>query len=460
MPYVTQTRRRNALFYPVKLTGLKGVDETVRSEGAFGPYDDLETVYTYRSQGTDDSGNSLRYDDLPGEVLRSEAMMQSKEEFSGDTGHTFWKTTSFGRRFPFTEYRAVRPSGVDRYTYEGLITPSSVTSDYAVTVIPPPSSNSLNLLGTRAVKRFDPGSPPISLLTSLAELYREGFPKLAGIRAVHDEILKFRLQGTTMGTYRDANTVPSDFLSYQFGLKPLGNDIAGVASLVIDASEMWRRYEELAKRQIRRKGVLEEDSSVSVGTLGSRTIGMQRRAPNGSGAESSAPFFFPSPGCEPTWTELTRTKVWFSGCWTWYLESSGHMFTESRLRKAQHLLGLEITPEVVYNLAPWSWLFDWFANLGDIISNISSLMANSQVLRYGYLMREVSRERILSAPALQDYSGQYVGPFSATIRSVRKDRVRANPYGFGVDTSLLTGTQWAILSALGMTRAPKTLLNP
>jgi len=126
-------------------------------------------------------------------------------------------------------------------------------------------------------------------------------------------------------------------------------------------------------------------------------------------------------------------------------------------KKANHLLGLDLTAEVLWNLAPWSWLSDWVANTGDNISNASAFQQDGLVLRYGYLMvhRETYQTRRMDA--VYDVRGNALLPGSIVLTTTSKTREPATPYGFGIDTSSFTGHQWGILGALGMTKAPNLL---
>jgi len=50
-------------------------------------------------------------------------------------------------------------------------------------------------------------------------------------------------------------------------------------------------------------------------------------------------------------------------------------------------------------------------------------------------------------------------PISTSFRTTRKQRFRANPYGFARNPNSFSGKQWAILGALGLTKAPRRLIN-
>jgi len=129
----------------------------------------------------------------------------------------------------------------------------------------------------------------------------------------------------------------------------------------------------------------------------------------------------------------------------------------STVQKAKYLLGLQgLTPALLWELTPFSWLIDWFANIGTLISVNQALQENNLVLRYGYLMQKNTALVTIAHPGYPFYTG-HTGPLSATLTYEWKQRVRATPYGFGINTATLSASQWAILAALGLTSGPKSL---
>jgi hypothetical protein len=129
------------------------------------------------------------------------------------------------------------------------------------------------------------------------------------------------------------------------------------------------------------------------------------------------------------------------------------------VRQVNFLLGTEITLDTIWQLTPWSWLFDWFGNVGDILTNASYIGSDGLVLRYGYLMNHVKIVQKYHMPSGATFrGGAKTGPIYNTLTFESKERTRATPYGFGSSLSSLSEKQWAILGALGLTRAPKTLV--
>jgi hypothetical protein len=156
--------------------------------------------------------------------------------------------------------------------------------------------------------------------------------------------------------------------------------------------------------------------------------------------------------------EVTR-RVYFKGAYSYHYEV-GHKGLLAEIRdlekKANSLLGIRVTPEVLWNLAPWSWLADWNANIGVNISNAVAFQNDQLVLRWGYLMCEQMHRRTITASGGSEINGP-LPSVSVTFTTVTKSRTPATPFGFALNPGSFTDRQWAILAALGMTKAPRAL---
>jgi hypothetical protein len=148
----------------------------------------------------------------------------------------------------------------------------------------------------------------------------------------------------------------------------------------------------------------------------------------------------------------TRIERWFSGAFTYYLPDN--YYSRNKWKKAaaqlEILLGVELTPEVVWNLVPWSWAADWVANYGDVLSNVGDFGQDSLVMGYGYMMEKATSSHTYISqdhrvPGLPD-------PLTFKLSSETKRRVRASPYGFGLTWQGFTPKQLAILGSIGITR--------
>jgi hypothetical protein len=113
------------------------------------------------------------------------------------------------------------------------------------------------------------------------------------------------------------------------------------------------------------------------------------------------------------------------------------------------LLGTRLTPEVLYNLTPWSWALDWIVDLGAVIGNISAFLADGLILQYGYIMQETVISDIYTLTGAT--CGNRPVQLYQTLGTIQKLRRKATPYGFGLNPNAFSDRQWAILAALGLT---------
>jgi hypothetical protein len=111
---------------------------------------------------------------------------------------------------------------------------------------------------------------------------------------------------------------------------------------------------------------------------------------------------------------------------------------------------VNLTPEAVWNVTPWSWAADWFGTTGDVLHNISALGKDGLVLQYGYIMHSQMRDESRYATYSAARSSSWYERSEKTL--VRRP---ATPYGFGVDLNSLSAKQTAILVALGLSRQRK-----
>jgi hypothetical protein len=142
-------------------------------------------------------------------------------------------------------------------------------------------------------------------------------------------------------------------------------------------------------------------------------------------------------------------KKWFETDYIYYLPTGGSIGAKFQRygSYARKVLGIRLTPEVLWNLSPWSWAADWFGNVGEVLHNVSAIGTDGLVMRNAYIM---CHTRTVSEWWTPD-SG-----FSSSMRRTRiqesKIRIPGSPYGFGVTYSSLSSKQVAILAALGLSK--------
>lgn len=152
---------------------------------------------------------------------------------------------------------------------------------------------------------------------------------------------------------------------------------------------------------------------------------------------------------------LTSTnRVWFAGRFRYWVPNIDTRDWSDHAKNA--LFGGIPGPDVIWELLPWSWLIDWFSNMGDVFSNISSHAIDNMAADYAFIMRETTRcWTTVTTSHLKIWRDG--GPIDARASSSRweetKSRWTGSPYGFGLELRNLSGSQLAILSALGLSRS-------
>lgn len=187
--------------------------------------------------------------------------------------------------------------------------------------------------------------------------------------------------------------------------------------------------------------------------------------------------FLPGPGnnrCEPyIGTKISRifaqpgscgilqrnsTQVWYTGSFKYYrpeFDGSLHESSSDDLFKHVHRLstiyGARVNPSVIYRATPWTWLIDWFSNVGDVVQRANDQAVDSMVSRYMYLMHHLRRESVVQQILYLKDGGKKTLEWSRLAEVKR--RVGADgPYGFGLSWGDLTPRQLTILGALGISR--------
>lgn len=285
----------------------------------------------------------------------------------------------------------------------------------------------LALFGTKAISATAPTNPSFSLATALGELKKDGLPNFP-------ELLRDRANF--------ARKAGSDYLNIEFGWLPLLRDVRDFAITVKNSRRILDQYIRDSGRHVRRRFGGPPIIDTSVQTAGGH---VQPTAANWV--------------ANGTLSETRETFYWFSGAFVYHIPSSDTFIGEFRRMEslANHLLGTRITPDVLWELAPWSWATDWFFNVGDMLNNISVLGTDGLVLHHGYAMRN-QRVKSVYRQTTVPLSGIGRSPaitVGKTVLSEYKRRIRANPYGFGVDFDGLTERQLAILAALALAKGQR-----
>jgi len=353
---------------------------------------------------------------------------------SGDTGGPFFNQKKTVRVVYPTSQSASGTSNdgyfEDKVEYFGPILATTVDSSLAW---PVPTLKNLSSMGTTAIARCKPTNAPADLANFLIELRREGLPKLFGATLWEKHALSARSAG-------------EEYLNKEFGWDPLVGDVRDISHGITHAHSVLTQYERDSGRLVRRRYEFPVEKTDSVVLVSSYDPVLY--------PDHTALYNLGSPRNSLYKRTQTSSRVWFSGAFTYHLPSDyySRRETESIAAKASVLLGLDLSPEVVWNAMPWTWAIDWFSSIGDVISNVSDWATDGLVLKYGYIMEhhvhkvtyfQVGKGRFKTP-------GLYCSPVEVCVETKRREV--ATPFGFGLSWSGLTLRQKAIAAALGLTR--------
>jgi hypothetical protein len=308
--------------------------------------------------------------------------------------------------------------GGSQYTYTGL------TANFLRTLAK----------GTIGYDRYKPGSSDANVGQFIGEL-REipTIPKtLKHLKRDFDA-----RKPSLMKDFR--RSFASDYLNIHFGWVPFLSDLRKIVKTSYDKSKIVSQLARDNGRPIRRRGPISDETSV------------QEVVTTGTGFPPVIPpissLFFTGNWKKTVTTETTES-YWFSARFRYYIPDFGSLQWQERF--IQRLYGTNVSPELVYNLVPWTWAIDWFTNIGSTMSNFSPNMAENLTNDYAFVMehRRVRETTVVEFNTL-------TGPKSCSISILRESKFRwyASPFGFGLTWSGFSPKQLAILAALGLSRS-------
>lgn len=339
------------------------------------------------------------------------------------------------RSWPAEVHAYLNGGGVD-YHYRGRIFAKQHASFNAI--LPAPIDPS-TLLGysSKGWNRFKPTSRNGSLGQAIVEL--KDIPhmlSMSGLTRHHQRRTK------------DIAKLAGDhYLNAVFGWLPLLGDIR---DLVRNAHNAQKRIDQLSRdngKFVRRGGNIDQQqtitSSVSTGAFSSPSM--------------VSPLYWGGVKSETQYrTQRSSIRYWFSGRFKYWIAPVGAGRLDKYFQR-EHvnaiLYGLDLSPSLVYELMPWSWLVDWFSSAGSSIANYFEDSKDNLVADYAYTMGNIitsDEYRVVG----KTINGQTYYTTQEYLTEV-KGRAAASPYGFYAVPPLLTVKQVSILAALGLSKRSK-----
>ncbi len=400
---------------------------------------------------------------------------------TGDTGHPFasYKVRSYGNPMLLTyksstsnitadvnlsEYTPfpldLDPTGLfsvkgnifRRHTYFQWPSTGGYLSSSAPSLSNQIYSNAVkNSLSSGLIASANPWKPKATLAQTILELMSGDIP------TVFKNLRKYIYQLQSI-----KRAAGSDWLNIQFGWVPLANDIRATVEVLMKL-HMLLYADDQAYRRTRGGDLgswsrLFETPYSRVLTTGSPLNSSTTSDPFVKDAQGITPRSSPPPigAGVGAWSLSTRITADFRFSAKYHRGARPNSQERGYLERAMELLGLEVTPAVLWELTPWTWLLDWATNLGSVASNITMLNWSNVLLDYAYLTCVVKTTSSVSVKlssslisANTTVNGTY---FGLGFESIEKVREQASPFGFSVSWDGLNPFQLSILAALGMSR--------
>jgi hypothetical protein len=306
-------------------------------------------------------------------------------------------------------------------------------------VVNPPGSPSLadasvwndpDFYFNEAWNRARPAKPDWSALNAIYELKDIPQTLKSGFKAVFEGIgntPKKQLRGA--GEFH---------VALQFGWLPLWRDVKQFVWLQRNGQ---KRVDQLIRdngKSVRRSGVLKTNSQTAeVSQLGNSDFDpvFVIQAYNGQATGSVV--------------HTIRDEIRYSGRFKYWLPP-GPQDVEWRRKILSRIYGERLTPSTVYNAIPWSWLADWFSNLGSFIDAISPGVEDRLATDYFYVTRYTEGRGTATGavPLETDLGVQFLGAQSTSYvkRIIRADGPSFAPELIGIPS--LSGMQESILAGI------------
>lgn len=350
-----------------------------------------------------------------------------------------------------------------RYLYNGISYTcympgmGQIASPTVISAKPTFASQQSRLAGLYATgnKRARPGNPVASLGQFIIEL--RDLPRIPFTGSSKGKLAK-RLTSPTAGV--PIGRLPVLLKERLFNFRSLGSEylnvVFGWKPFVSDLRKMYYLWQDIDKRmaQIVRENGKYIRRRASIDSSNSSTQTYTHYGFPFANVPGGPPWHF-SGTTEYTVTETTTSNSWFSGSYRYYIPDVGSSAWDKRARLA--LFGALPTPELLWEVLPWSWLIDWFANVGDVMSNISTNAVDNLTMRYSFVMEHTTYTKEVKSLVNVPGAGQNIPSFAGNITSTYTKEVKlrnggGNPYGLNVQLATLNGHQLAILAALGLSR--------
>lgn len=338
----------------------------------------------------------------------------------------------------------------------------------------PPTGRSLSGWGAIGWNRTFPTHPIYSMGVSLLEM--KDAPDMVShtYRAFGDFARRgfsFSATRRTVGDFlndlkKGPKYIADNYLNTQFGWVPFMGDLAAMMNYRENLLKKLNWLRKHNGKSVRRRITLDAGGfSEAVSTASqSQFLSMAPLIP-------LAAYYTSNNGSRPRdITKIYDSKIWYVAKYRFLIPELANrraLRLDEHRRLASSLYGLDLDPSIIYKVIPWSWLIDWFVNIGAVLQNVYLRARYQVVAEYAYVMCS-EKYTYLHKGWCSVHTGKYnqttntwsgadtVVSGTTKTQYVFRQREVANPYGFGITFKSLSAYQWSILVALGLSRRSKS----
>lgn len=407
---------------------------------------------------------------------------------TGDTGHEYKKMeinslhsnllcgpqagNSFGRIRPGSGGEVIADLFFPNVGINASLLPDR-TPSWAV------SDSTLQDLGENFIHIYDPIQQGADLLVSLGEIFMDGLPKNLG-KALFAKGIK--------GRPVVIKRIAEEYLNYIFGIKPLISDIRAILDVADKADKIVSQWIRNNHKQVRRRRqfpervtaqpyVFQEGNMAVNGSYAFNVfLPRQKTWVNGSWVPTGpVPYWLEAFGVGMTtgsyryakWAVL-KEKLRFSTAYEYALENllpgdDAKQLSKLSNKELEDLIKLQylgLNPadvglNLIWSLTPWSWMVDWFTNIGQQLDYLRQIQAVGLRVDYAYIT-SVQEMWTKTESSLYGSAGQVESSLmyrqSTEFKQLYMRRLKASPFGFKVNFGSLTSDQLLTLGALALSR--------
>jgi len=267
---------------------------------------------------------------------------------------------------------------------------------------------------------------------------------------------------------RSVSEAAGAYLNYVFGVKPTISDLKSVSEAVLVWDTHIRRYIRAERHRLRRKRSVDLGTKTQSGTFIGRPGSGFDVIQGFGGVTVKYGMLYPSFYRQANypfnvtlrWACTSTQRLSQFATFEYFVPRPADLLSRlSRYRQlAESVVGGGLDVPTAYELTRWSWLVDWFVDIGGLLRYQQTVSDNQIVATAsGYSVFQDFLWQLTYCDLYPVVSTEKAGVVSfspQTVTATARTHVRrpGNPYSIG-PTWDLSQQQWAILGALGLARS-------